>query len=675
MNKDVKRRSVWRAKLSYLGFLFLVLFLVAALGGREVQAKAKGQSKWTVLIYLCGSDLESVSAMATQNLIEMAQISLPLGTKSDDVKVVIQTGGCKKWHAKKELGLSISTQNIGRYRFFPAEASAHRAEFLLLEEVGLTSMGEEDTLKDFIRWGKTKYPAEKYLLFFWDHGGGSKSGLMQDELFNNDILMLYELGEALKSIDLHFELIVMDACMMASLETVQTIKDYASYFVGSETLVPGQGGGLGQWLSEMYINPDCDGREAGRIFCDKTLRKYSFQDKVQQSKLMAWSLIDLGKVDAVSACFDDLFDHVVEWYKNSPEYMENFSLALDKAVHYGLDDYYMVDLGSFFDQPEMMQPLTMNLRNRMFRALSECVIYCVKGIGMADSSGLSFCYGGWLEEEEIPVYVKNCHCIPYLTFLDALYEWNPEEDPLNPQERLEPLGPNNKYAVQIIATSFRDLPCLKIIDSEYRQYLGKRTRVKLFRDQGPGKWEELFTEYADLVWDGGSRILVPPLTKTHPSLFGELVDVKVVQSAEDKYLYNIPISYMDKVYYLRVYWDKSEGRQDKFEFIGIWEDYDETREMPSRNVLSLLQVVGREMALCYSVYGKNYNATGGAFTVVKGMEIEESPLPPGTYYLEYTIANIFGREYTLPLLKTTWDGENFHTDEDDMYLFLDENEE
>lgn len=650
-------------------FVFLVLLLISTAGGRRV--RAEGKVKWTVLFYLCGSDLESVSGMATKNLVEMTEVTLPLGVRTDEVEFVIETGGCKKWQAEKELGLTISTESLGRYRFKPATEEGGRAEFILLEELPLSSMGETETLEEFISWGTAQFPAEKYVLFFWDHGGGGKTGLMSDELYDNDILLLSEMEAGLAAADTHFDLIVMDACLMASLETVQAIEAYASYFVGAETLIPGEGGNVGEWLRELYINPDCDGKAAGRFFCDKSQKKYAELDQGQESKLTVLSLVDLSKVGEVSECFEMLFARVVDAYKNSPENMESYSLALDKAVNFGLHEDYMVDLGSLFEQPEILLPDALSLRNRMINALTEAVIYCVKGIGKSGAYGLSFCYGGWLSEEDIKVYVKNCRSQSYLAFLDAFYDWGAGDELYVNQEKLEPLAVESIYAVQLLATSFYSLPALQIVDTEHRQYLGRRTRVKLFRETKDGRLTELFSEFAQMVWEDGIRFLVPPLTERHPTLLGEPVDYEVVSQEEEKYLCNIPVSFLEKNYYLRFYWFKgTEEREDQFEFLGLWEDYDESIDMPSRNVQGFSQLAGKSFTLLYPIYGKNYREAGETLTGVKGMEITLEPLPPGTYYLEYTFSNLFGRQYTMPLLKTVWDGESFYTNEEDMYVFL-----
>ena len=109
----------------------------------------------------------------------------------------------------------------------------------------LSSMADPETLQDFVAWGAVKYPAKKYGLVLWDHGGGSKTGIFIDELFENDTMYLYELGEALRGGGVMFETVLFDACLMANVETAYIIKDYARYMVASEEVVVGQGTAIG----------------------------------------------------------------------------------------------------------------------------------------------------------------------------------------------------------------------------------------------------------------------------------------------------------------------------------------------------------------------------------------------------------------------------------------------
>ena len=63
------------------------------------------KDSWTVLVYLCGSDLESNNGAATKDLAEMVN-----GAASNQINFVVETGGAKRWSAR-----GISNNKIGRY--------------------------------------------------------------------------------------------------------------------------------------------------------------------------------------------------------------------------------------------------------------------------------------------------------------------------------------------------------------------------------------------------------------------------------------------------------------------------------------------------------------------------------------------------------------------------------
>ena len=131
---------------------------------------------WTVMIYLCGTDLESEGGMATENL-KMIADTVP----DKAVNVLIQTGGTKSWQAEDAVGIDIAEDRLQRWTW-------DENGFTLVDEEELASMAKYTTLSDFIQWGAKYYPAEKYMLNLWDHGGGSASGLIADELHDYAII-------------------------------------------------------------------------------------------------------------------------------------------------------------------------------------------------------------------------------------------------------------------------------------------------------------------------------------------------------------------------------------------------------------------------------------------------------------------------------------------------------
>ena len=128
--------------------VLMMLCSVFVLAETESTISEAQKAEWTVMIYLCGTDLESDGAMASGNLTEIAQT-----TPNDSVNVVIETGGTKQWYAQG-VGLDIDPKKLQRYSY-------DENGYALVEEAPLQNMASADTLSDFVSWGKANYPAEE----------------------------------------------------------------------------------------------------------------------------------------------------------------------------------------------------------------------------------------------------------------------------------------------------------------------------------------------------------------------------------------------------------------------------------------------------------------------------------------------------------------------------------
>ena len=62
-------------------------------------AQPVAKKPFTLMVYMCGTDLEEETAAASNDIIEMAASKF----KGDKLNVVILTGGTKKWNIKEHL--------------------------------------------------------------------------------------------------------------------------------------------------------------------------------------------------------------------------------------------------------------------------------------------------------------------------------------------------------------------------------------------------------------------------------------------------------------------------------------------------------------------------------------------------------------------------------------------
>ena len=246
-----------------------------------------GKDTVTILVYMCGADLESEYGMATSDLTEMAY-----ATMSDQVNIIVETGGAKKWQTS-----AISSSCLQRWKVTSKSIEA------LDKNAGTGAMTDPDNLEAFIKWGVQEYPANRYELIFWDHGGGSVSGYGYDELYPNGSMSVDEIADALKGAGTKFDFVGFDACLMANYETAVALEPYADYLIASEESEPGTGWYYTDWLTTLAGNTSESTVEMGKEIVDTFI---SASIKSSSSSSVTLSVTDLAELEgAVTSVFGD----------------------------------------------------------------------------------------------------------------------------------------------------------------------------------------------------------------------------------------------------------------------------------------------------------------------------------------------------------------------------------
>lgn len=683
--------------LALLTALLLTCLLLAVPACAEEDAPAPSQ--WTVMFYFCGSDLEGGHGYASGNLEEISYCltydtvsSARLGTQdaapaTEDVNVVIQTGGSKEWHAQ-ELGMDIRTDALQRWHFRPArnvlqstlqsmeqsddvssraiiealaEAIHGDAAMELEQELPLASMADPETLSDFIRWSAEAYPAEKYALVLWDHGTGAKNGLLIDALFDGDTMRLDELKAALADSGVRFEAVLFDACLMANLETACAIKDSANWMIASEELVAGKGSAMYSWLQQLYFTPQWDGKRLGRWVCEMTQEKYAQETNGQAEDTLTWSVIDLQKIDRLAAAFDDFFAVCDEVYVNDADYMDDICEILNDAFEFGLGDAQMIDLARIPYHPYTVMGLDEALYSELLDALTEAVVVNTHGPNRASAGGLSFCYIAKATPQELDAYAAVCPSAHYLALLDAVNpNWEAPEWVYEQAERLPEIVDLPSYQIRVEKGTDPDgTPNIAVVDGYPSMW---NVHVDVYRlNPRSGNIVRLGRGDANYTVDAAARRVTfslqdftiwPTLEDVHCS--AELVSKDYM----GRQLYNIPIMINGDTYLLRCGLEED----DQPVVYGFWEGYDADSGVFSRNVVPLSKMAGQDYTLLYPIDGTEGSDTryesSEPMTMYRSLEIAFKPLEPGTYYLDYVVEDIFLRQLPVGRAEVAWDGTN-----------------
>ncbi len=251
-------------------------------GAREKYTvlRGNGEDTVTLMVYVCGTDLESRSGMATADLQEMTAAAL-----SDKVNLLVCTGGCKQW---KNNVVSSSVNQI-----YKVEQGGMQR---LVDNNGTQSMTNPDHLTGFLQFCAEHFPADRYQLILWDHGGGALSGYGYDEKNpTSGSMNLSSLQNALSQSKLHFDFIGFDACLMATLETALAVEPYADYLIASEETEPGIGWYYTNWLGQLSRNTSTPTVELGRQIADDFVSACNQRCPGQKTTL---SVVDLAELKA-----------------------------------------------------------------------------------------------------------------------------------------------------------------------------------------------------------------------------------------------------------------------------------------------------------------------------------------------------------------------------------------
>ena len=247
---------------------------------RDKFYRPTGGDSVTVMVYMCGTDLESKHGMATNDLVEMTKANI-----ADNVNLIVCTGGANSW---KNSVISSSINQIYQVKGGNLLKLADDNQNL--------SMTDTNTLIRFIEYCKQNFSANRYQLIFWDHGGGSVTGYGYDEKNpRSGSMNLSQIKSAIAATDIKYDFIGFDACLMATTETALALSDYADYLIASEETEPGTGWYYTNWLSDLSNNTAISTLDLGKKIVDDFIDESSRSARGQSTTL---SLVDLAELRA-----------------------------------------------------------------------------------------------------------------------------------------------------------------------------------------------------------------------------------------------------------------------------------------------------------------------------------------------------------------------------------------
>ncbi|MCR5505676.1 MAG: Ig-like domain-containing protein [Bacilli bacterium] len=328
----------------------------------DITVTEESLDAFTLLIYMCGADLESDSGLATLDLEEIASVS----DQPDNVNIVVEAGGASSWNST--YSSVISASKLNRFHL-------ENGTYVKDEQIDNASMGAKATFQAFMEWGLTTYPAEKTGLIMWNHGG-ALDGCCYDENYSDDVLTPLEFSNAMSGTFSNVERtdnldwVAYDACLMAVQDIAEYDSHYFNYMLCSQESESGYGYDYDAWLGDLYSTPDMNDvtllSKVAHTFMEEEEYLYNYWKKdFDQTQ----SVYDLSKMAAYKTAFETFAESLYSLVSSDDSTAIELANLIESSQRYGQSTYQNETVYPF-DIFDVKDALTKIVANSNFSSLS-----------------------------------------------------------------------------------------------------------------------------------------------------------------------------------------------------------------------------------------------------------------------------------------------------------------
>lgn len=417
-------------------------------------ASSAATADWTILVYMAGDN--NLDDFGAKDIGEMKKIG-----SSDRIHVLVQrdTGAAgvatKRYRVRKGTGIEDD----------------------VVQKLGETNTGDPKVLADFLKWGRTNYPAKRTMTVLWNHGAGwddtdiyaearrrglkppearpastagaRRSGVRGKPLlpggfihrsaakkrfrgpffltafqfdkasgprraiafdddaqdFLDSVEMKNVFAAAAKAAKRKIDVIGMDACLMAMVETGLQVQQSGEFYCGSQEVEPGDGWPYDRILKALAAKPTMDGRELTKLIVKEYVASYP------KSEAVTLAAFELAALDAVQKAADELGSLLAKAYKKG-DFATQGALMDARVRSQGYEHPDYVDLVDFSARLAKSLPAYAATAKKIQAAVAACVfansapnakvkgshglsIYLPMGKVSPLYKNLDFAKGGW----------------------------------------------------------------------------------------------------------------------------------------------------------------------------------------------------------------------------------------------------------------------------------------
>jgi hypothetical protein len=348
--------------MAAIAVLMTVVFAAPMSAGDETK-------DWTVLVYMDGDNsLESFAVINTE------QLELVGSDANVNFVVLIDTMTGPADLLYIENGQSVA---VGEKYGYPKEVN----------------MADPAVLEQFIEIGVQDFPAEKYAVILWDHGGGWRGICWDDTTLEltgvDDCITMTEMRDAFagayKETGEVIDMVGFDACLMAMPEVSYQLRDYASFLVFSEETIPGLGFPYDMFAADLIADPTVDGEGFAVIIAKDYSEYYASMSGFVDVTI---SVFDMAYMDELTAAVDYLGSELLASLSTYVNSYQSDQIQADRYYY-----PYNVDLIGFAQNliadTSIKDAGIRDAAQKVVIAADDCIVAAYNSIVNVGSTGLA----------------------------------------------------------------------------------------------------------------------------------------------------------------------------------------------------------------------------------------------------------------------------------------------
>jgi len=346
------------------------------------QSMTKPEAQWTYMSYMVAEDPNCIFGIGPFSMNDIAEMAGVGSTGSVNIVSLVDYYAGSMF---PEFIPPYTSQNGTRVYYIDHEGVIWLSDFGDAEK----NTGSYETLRDFISFVKTHFPAQHYALNLWNHGAGIY-GVCFDATDASDNLNFTEIFQALNETG-GVDLLHYKACLTGIIEDLYSVANLTDVIVASEdsTVDPSQLGFSDfYFLSSLSSNPSASATELGQWIVDS----YSVCDP----PLLSFAVVDSSKIADVYAALNETAKYLDIQILNSTwrttiiqtlNQVENFTYYIPSAG----TGYFLVDLYDFADKlaQNLNDARLTTLTNNLKTAIQNAVIYLAHGADHPNAHGIA----------------------------------------------------------------------------------------------------------------------------------------------------------------------------------------------------------------------------------------------------------------------------------------------